>query len=61
MNNTIQLETYVRDSVVFLAIISRICYFAFSEGVPGFAGSILKIAARLAHASHLSGESSVTL
>jgi hypothetical protein len=42
----------LRDTAVFLAILSTICYFAFSEGVRGFAGFILKILTGLVHASH---------
>jgi hypothetical protein len=42
----------LRDIAVFLASLSTICYFAFSEGVRGFAGFILKIFNSLVHASH---------
>jgi hypothetical protein len=42
----------LRDTAVFLAILSTICYFAFSEGVRGFAGFILKILTGLVQASH---------
>jgi hypothetical protein len=42
----------LRDIAVFLAILSTICYFAFSEGVRGFAGFILKILNGLVQASH---------
>jgi hypothetical protein len=42
----------LRDAAVILAIISTICYFAFSQGVAGFLGFVLKIVARLAHASN---------
>jgi hypothetical protein len=41
----------LRDAAVILAIISTVCYFAFSEGVAGFLGFVLKIFARLVHAS----------
>jgi hypothetical protein len=41
----------LRDAAVILSIISTICYFAFSEGVAGFLGFVLKIFARLVHAS----------
>ena len=40
----------LRDAAVILAIISTVCYFAFSQGVAGFLGFVLKIFARLAHA-----------
>jgi hypothetical protein len=43
---------HLRDTAVFLAILSTICYFAFSEGALGFAGFILKIFNSLVHASH---------
>jgi len=42
----------LRDTAVILAIISTVCYFAFSQGVSGFLGFVLKIFARLAHASN---------
>jgi hypothetical protein len=42
----------LRDTAVFLAILSTICYFAFSEGVRSFVGFLLMIFARLVHASH---------
>jgi hypothetical protein len=42
----------LRDTAVFLAILSTICYFAFSEAVRGFAGFILKIFTWLVHGSH---------
>jgi hypothetical protein len=42
----------LRDTAVILAIISTVCYFAFSQGVAGFLGFVLKIFARLAHASN---------
>jgi len=42
----------LRDAAVILAIISTVCYFAFSQGVAGFLGYVLKIVARLAHASN---------
>ena len=41
----------LRDGAVILAIISTVCYFAFSEGVAGFLGFLAKIFARLVHAS----------
>ena len=42
----------LRDVAVILAIISTVCYFAFSQGVAGFLGFVLKIFARLVHASN---------
>ena len=42
----------LRDAAVILAIISTVCYFAFSQGVAGFLGFVLKIVARLVHASN---------
>ena len=42
----------LRDAAVILAFISTVCYFAFSQGVAGFLGFLLKIVARLAHASN---------
>jgi hypothetical protein len=42
----------LRDTAVILALISTICYFAFSQGVAGFLGFVLKIVARLVHASN---------
>ena len=42
----------LRDAAVILAIMSTVCYFAFSQGVAGFLGFVLKIVARLAHASN---------
>ena len=42
----------LRDAAVILAIISTVCYFAFSQGVAGFLGFVLKIFARLVHASN---------
>ena len=42
----------LRDAAVILAIFSTVCSFAFSEGVAGFLGFLLKIVARLAHASN---------
>jgi len=42
----------LRDTAVFLAILSTICYFVFSEGVSSFAGFLLKIFSRLVHASY---------
>jgi hypothetical protein len=42
----------LRDAAVILAIISTVCYFAFSQGVSGFLGFVLKIVARLVHASN---------
>jgi hypothetical protein len=41
----------LRDAAVILAFISTVCYFAFSQGVAGFLGFVLKIVARLVHAS----------
>jgi hypothetical protein len=41
----------LRDGAVILALISTVCYFAFSEGVANFLGFLLKIFARLVHAS----------
>jgi hypothetical protein len=41
----------LRDGAVILATISTVCYFAFSEGVAAFLGSLVKMFARLAHAS----------
>ena len=41
----------LRDGAVVLAMISTVCYLAFSEGVAGFLGFLLKIFARLVHAS----------
>ena len=40
----------LRDAAVILAIISTVCYFAFSQGVAGFLGFVMKIVARLVHA-----------
>jgi hypothetical protein len=42
----------LRDAAVILAIISTICYFAFSEGVASFLGFVLKIFARLVNAAN---------
>jgi hypothetical protein len=42
----------LRDAAVILAIFSTVCYFAFSQGVAGFLGFVLKIVARLVHASN---------
>jgi hypothetical protein len=42
----------LRDSAVILAIVSTICYFAFSEGVRSFAGFLAKIASRIVPALH---------
>jgi hypothetical protein len=42
----------LRDAAVILAFVSSVCYFAFSQGVAGFLGFLLKIVARLAHASN---------
>jgi hypothetical protein len=42
----------LRDTAVILAILSTICYFAFSEGVRGFMAFTLKIFTWLVHASH---------
>jgi hypothetical protein len=42
----------LRDAAVSLAILSTICYFAFSEGVRSFADFIMKILTRLVHAPH---------
>jgi hypothetical protein len=42
----------LRDAAVILAIISTVCYFAFSQGVAGFLGFVMKIVARLVHASN---------
>jgi hypothetical protein len=42
----------LRDTAVIIAIISTVCYFAFSQGVAGFLGFVMKIVARLAHASN---------
>lgn len=41
----------LRDTAVVLAILSTICYFAFSEGVRSFADFIIKILTRLVHAA----------
>ena len=40
----------LRDTAVFLAILSTICYFAFSEGVRSFGQFLVKIFTRLLHA-----------
>jgi hypothetical protein len=40
----------LRDTVVFVAILSTICYFAFSEGVRSFGQFLVKIFTRLLHA-----------
>jgi hypothetical protein len=45
-------DPVLRDAAVILAIISTVCYFAFSQGVAGFLGFVLKIVARLVHASN---------
>ncbi len=42
----------LRDAAVILALISTVCYFAFSQGVAGFLGFLLKTVARLVHASN---------
>jgi len=42
----------LRDIAVFLAILSTICYFAFSEGVRSFADFVMKIFTRLMHVSN---------
>jgi len=42
----------LRDAAIVLAIISTFCYFAFSEGATNFLGFVLKIFARLIHASN---------
>jgi hypothetical protein len=42
----------LRNAAVILAFVSTVCYFAFSQGVAGFLGFVLKIAARLVHASN---------
>jgi hypothetical protein len=42
----------LRDAAVILAIISTVCYFAFSQGVAGFLGFVLKMVARLVHSSN---------
>jgi hypothetical protein len=42
----------LRDTAIFLAILSTIFYFVFSEGVRSFASFILKIFTRLVHASY---------
>jgi hypothetical protein len=42
----------LRDAAVILAIVSTVCYFAFSQGVAGFLGFVLKIVTRLVHASN---------
>jgi hypothetical protein len=39
----------LRDAAIFLAILSTICYFAFSEGVRSFGDFISKIVTRLTH------------
>ena len=42
----------LRDAAAILAIVSTVCYFAFSQRVAGFLGFVLKIVARLVHASN---------
>jgi hypothetical protein len=42
----------LRDAAVILAFISTVCYFAFSQGVVGYLGFVLKTVARLVHASN---------
>jgi len=42
----------LRDTAIFLAILSMICYFAFSERMSGFAGFILKIFSWLVDVLH---------
>ena len=42
----------LRDIAAFLAILSTICYFTFSEGVRNFVSFILKIFTGLVYASH---------
>jgi hypothetical protein len=37
----------LRDTAIVFAVLSTICYFAFSEGVRGFAGIVVKIFARI--------------
>jgi hypothetical protein len=39
----------LRDTAIFLANISTICYFIFSEGVRGFLSFIMKILIRFEH------------
>jgi len=39
----------LRNTAVFLAILSTICYFAFSEGVLSFGRFFVKIFTRLLH------------
>jgi len=41
----------LRDGAVILAMISTVCYLALSEGVANFLGFLVKIFARLVHAS----------
>ena len=42
----------LRDAAVILAIISTVCYFAFSQGVAGFVSFVLKVVARVVHVSN---------
>jgi hypothetical protein len=39
----------LRDAAIFLAILSTICYFAFSEGVRSFGNFLLRLFTRLTH------------